>query len=177
MKTPPHAEKFENDYFGDDLIEDYKDGGDYTDKIVQLMSAEAALESEYSSISPATIIITYAGITDTEKKILDYYRGTYGESSIRYIAAVSECNKLYEEAVDKKQIELLVSLFKTRRIICDEFGYNSYADFAYKNIYHDYTPEKFENFIKGVADYVGPVYSKLTEYVFNNYQKNLLKTH
>jgi oligoendopeptidase F len=167
----PFAENFEEDYFGDDLIEDYKDGGEYTDKIVQLMSEEASLESEYSSLSPATIVITYGGITDTEEKILDYYKTNYGDNSIRYIAAVNECAKLYEKAVDKKQRELLVALFKIRRIISDEFGYDSYADFAYKNIYHDYTPEKFENFINGISDYVVPVYSKLTEYVFNNYQK------
>ncbi len=167
----PYAEEFEDDYFGDDLIEDYKDGGDYTDKIVQLMSQEAKFESEYSSISPATIVITYGGITDTEEKILEYCKSTYGEASIRYLAAVSECNKLYEKAVDKKQRELLVALFKIRRIISDEFGYDSYADFAYKNIYHDYTPEKFEGFLNGISEYVVPVYSKLTEYVFNQYQK------
>lgn len=167
----PYAEKFENDYFGNDLIEDYKDGGDYTDKIVQIMSEEAKLESEYSAISPATIVITYGGITDTEEKILEYYKSTYGESSIRYIAAVSECSKLYENAVDKKQRELLVGLFKIRRIISDEFGYESYAEFAYKNIYHDYSPEKFETFINGISEYVVPVYSKLTDYVFGQYQK------
>ena len=58
---------------------------------------------------------------------------------------------LYEKAVDKKQRELLVALFKIRRIISDEFGYDSYADFAYKNIYHDYTPEKFTNVTNGIA--------------------------
>ena len=167
----PHAENFENDYFGDDLIEEYKDGGDFTDKIVELMSEEARLESDYSSVSPATVVITYGGITDTEDKILEYYKSEHGEASIRYIAAVSECKKLYEKAADKKYRELMVQLFKIRRIISDEFGYDSYADFAYKNIYHDYTPDKFENYVKGISEYVVPVYSKLTEYVFNQYQR------
>jgi len=167
----PHAERFEHDYFGDDLIEEYKDGGDYTDKIVQLMSEEARLESEYSGISPSTVVITYGGITDTEEKILEYYKSTFGESSIKYIVAVSECGRLYEKAVDKKQRELLVGLFKIRRTISDELGYESYAELAYKNIYHDYTPDKFENFINGISEYVVPVYSKLTDYVFNQYQK------
>lgn len=167
----PHAENFESDYFGDNLIEEYKDGGDYTDNIVQLMSEEAKLESDYSSISPATVVITFGGITDTKEKILDYYRAEYGESSIRYITAVNECEKLYERAADKKYRELLIQLFKVRRLISDEFVYESYADFAYKNIYHDYTPDKFENFVKGISEYVIPVYSKLTEYVFNQYQK------
>ena len=167
----PYAEDFEDDYFGDGLIEEYKDGGDFTDNLVHLMSEEAKLESDYSSVSTATIVITYGGITDTEDKILEYYKSEYGESSTIYITAVSECRKLYEKAADKKYRELMVQLFKIRRAISDEFGYDSYADFAYKNIYHDYTPDKFESYIKEISEYIVPVYSKLTEYVFNQYQK------
>lgn len=167
----PYAERFEDDYFGDDLIEEYKDGGEYTDKIVELMSMEARLESEYYAISPATVVITYGGITDTQEKILEYYKSKYGEASVKYISAENECRALYEKAADKKYRELLVDLFKIRRIISDEFGYESYADFAYKSIYHDYSQDKFESFISGISSYVVPVYSRLTDYVFSQYQK------
>lgn len=51
----PHAEKFENEYFGESLIEDYRDGGVYSDEIVELMTREAELESEYSALSEAEL--------------------------------------------------------------------------------------------------------------------------
>ena len=47
----PHAEKFEEEYFGENLIEDYKGGGIYTEEVVSLMTREAELEAEYSALS------------------------------------------------------------------------------------------------------------------------------
>ncbi len=46
-----HAENFEDEYFGDGLIEEYKGGGKYTDELVALFEKEEALEAEYTAIS------------------------------------------------------------------------------------------------------------------------------
>lgn len=53
----PHAEEFEEEYFGEGLIEEYKDGGIYTDEVVELMTKEAELESEYSALSDAELSV------------------------------------------------------------------------------------------------------------------------
>ena len=55
--SSPHAEKFEDEYFGDGLIERYKNGGIYTDEVVALMSKEAELEAEYSALSDGELAI------------------------------------------------------------------------------------------------------------------------
>ena len=68
----PNAENYEKDYFGEGLIEEYRDGGIYTDEAVSLMATEAEYESEYLTISPETVEITYGGITDKADKILSY---------------------------------------------------------------------------------------------------------
>lgn len=47
----PHAERFEDEYFGDGLIEEYKDGGKFTDELVALFESEETLEAEYTSIA------------------------------------------------------------------------------------------------------------------------------
>lgn len=162
----PFAERFENEYFGEGLIEEYKDGGDYTDKIVQLLAQEAELESDYSSLSTATVIISYEGKTDNVDNILSYYSETYGENSQEYKDAQKECQELFESTREEKEKKILVDLFKVRRLISDEFGYDSYATFAYENIYHDYSPSDMKRFTKDVANYVLPVYIKLANSLF-----------
>lgn len=46
-----HSERFENEYFGEGLVEEYKDGGKFTDALVALFEKEEALEAEYLSLS------------------------------------------------------------------------------------------------------------------------------
>jgi len=167
--SSPHAKSFEEDYFGDGLIEEYKDGGIYTPKIVSLMAEEAELEADYSAISTATVIISYNGITDTVDNILEYYRGIYGDKSRQYELIESGCTEIYERETDRLYGEILVELFKTRREISDELGYESYATLAYEQLYHDYSPEQFEDFTEDIADYIVPVYVKLSSYIFNQY--------
>ena len=47
----PHAERFEDEYFGEGLIEEYKDGGRFTDELVALFEVEEELEARYTSIA------------------------------------------------------------------------------------------------------------------------------
>ena len=126
----PHIDSFEKDYFGEGL-EEYIDGGIYTDAAVELMAREAELEAEYSSLSADS--------------------GSSGAN-------------------------LLVELIKLRRLIADELGYESYEDFAYETLYHDYEPEKMTDFIKNVTEYVIPVYVSLSTNLFYPYVKSYSKT-
>jgi len=47
----PHNERFEKEYFGDGLIEEYKDGGKLTDALVALLEKEETLEGSYITLS------------------------------------------------------------------------------------------------------------------------------
>ena len=50
----PYAERFEAEYFGEGLIEEYKDGGRFTDELVALFEAEEELEARYTSIAASS---------------------------------------------------------------------------------------------------------------------------
>ncbi len=165
----PHALQFESDYFGDNLIEDYADGGKYTDRVVSLMENEAELEADYQALSTATVEVSYMGRVDTVDNILAYYRTLYNENSSRYQSVMRECMELYERIKANESSQILVELFKVRRKISDELGCSSYREFAYETIYHDYTREEFLSFADDVSEFVLPVYIELSNRIFNQH--------
>lgn len=167
--TSVHAEKFETDYFGNGLIEEYGNGAKYTDKVIALMQDEALLEADYASLSTLTVTIKYYGYSGTVENILARYEQFYGKESIEYERAKSDCEALAESALSERSMDILVELFKVRRMISDELGYDSYAELAYNEIYHDYNQKEFLAFADDVKSYVIPVYSKLANYVFNQH--------
>ena len=171
----PHIERFEADFFGEGL-EEYKDGGLYSDEVVALMEEEAMLEAEYSAISGASVKISYQGKTDTYDNILAFYKTEYGEESLEFLRAKTICDELYESEVSKLEAKLLVELIKARKLISDALGYDSYESFAYDTIYHDYTPEKMYAFIDAVTEYVLPVYFSLSRELFSPYVRDYEKT-
>ncbi len=170
----PHAERFETEYFGDGLIEEYKDGGNFTDNMIELWADEEQLESEYSSLSTATIEVTYLGKTDTVDNITRYYLDKYGENSTEYLTAYSFCMTAYSNALEERSAEILVNLFKVRKLIAQELGHSSYINYAYETHGRDYSPEKMNDFLADITKYVLPVYSVLSYYIFSGYfQTNL----
>ncbi|MBE6644094.1 MAG: hypothetical protein E7612_01790 [Ruminococcaceae bacterium] len=164
-----HAERFEEEYFQNDLIATYKDGGKYTDEVVELMEAEAELESRYSSLSTANVTIAYKFKRDTVDNILAFYADSLGINSEEYKTVETDCLEIYESEVQKLSEELLVDLFKIRRDISDEFGHTSYAEFAYDVMDHEYSESDFENFLCDISRFLLPVYQKLSSYIFNQY--------
>ncbi len=167
--TSPHAEKFEEEYFGDGLIEEYRNGGIYTNEVIALLKEEARLEAEYSSLSPATVEITYEGVTDTFNNTEQRLSDKYGKNSQKYQLAIMECELLYAEREREMTAEIFVELTKVRRLIADELGYDTYATYAYDTIYHDYSPEDADAFLDDIANYVIPIYKDLESTVFNSY--------
>jgi len=165
----PHAERFEEEYFGDGLIEEYKDGGNFTDNMIKLWESEEKLEAEYSSLSTATVKVDYRGVNDTVDNILSFYRTKYGENSPEYSSAYSFCMSSYQKKVTDISSEILVKLIRVRKLIADELGYDSYMTYAYETHGRDYTAEEMKLFLEDITEYVVPVYSVLNYYVFSSY--------
>ncbi len=161
-----HARLFETEYFGEGFVSRYKDGGVYTDKIVSLMEKENALEGRYSSLSPINVTIEYDEKTDTYEAITKELESKYGADTEEYESAFENCRKLYENALQEQSIDIMVELFKVRREISDELGYESYAELAYGEIGHDYTEEELFSFLREVKNYIIPLYSYLEYFVF-----------
>ena len=165
----PHAERFEEEYFGDELIEKYKDGGKFTDEMIELWAKEEALESAYSSLSTATVEVTYRNVTDSVDNILAFYRDKYGETSTEYLKAYTVCMGEYDEKVDEKSLEIFMDLIKLRHEIASELGHNSYMDYGYEVLDRDYSKEQLSRFLDDVCEYVVPAYLRLKYFVLTPY--------
>ena len=173
-----HRQTFEKDYF-DYSLEDYANGGIYTDEVVRLMEEEARLEAEYSSLSTATVEIVYDSVASTIRwegtadEVYAMAREHFKNDDASYERVCMAINLLYEKKYMELSIPIYVDLFKVRRLIADELGYSSYADLAYKTLGYDYTADKMLALLKDVGAYVSPVASELEASVFGSYfQKN-----
>ena len=168
----PNAERFESEYFGEGLVEEYKDGGVYTDDVVLLMEEEAALEAEFKSLSPATVEITYKGKTGTFSELVEELAKKYDKTSNDYISMYYTYEYLYEAAYGELAKDVMIEVFKVRAEITEAMGIDSYAEFAYESMGHDYSVKEMQDLLDDVCNYVYPTYVKL-EGIFGNY----LNTH
>lgn len=150
-----HREDFKNDYFGDNFIEDYADGGKYTDEVFELILRESELENAYSSISTSNVEITYDDRTATAEEFIS---GTTDASFILLYQT------LYRTAAAKKAREIFVELVKTRMQIADTLGYESYAEFGYEEMGYTYSPEETLGLIDNINKYLGAIYPELSVY-------------
>lgn len=156
-----HAERFEEEYFGDNLISNYRDGGSYTDELVALLREEAELESDFNSISTANVYITYGKMHDTVDNVLAHYRELYGENSDAYAQVVTVCDSLYYYASQDAMVPIYVDIIKVRRKIADELGLASYTEYAYDSHYYDYSVSDTMSFLNDISTYIAPIYSQL----------------
>ena len=165
----PHAEAFEKDYFGDGLIEEYKDGGKFTENMIKFWEEEEALEAEYSSLSVDSFKISYNGVTDTVENLLSFYADKYGESSREYLSHSSMIISNYQERLKSEQLRIFIELVKIRKNIAGELGDDTYLNHGYEALSRDYSSAEASKFLDDIAKYVVPVYQLLSLSVFIPY--------
>ena len=169
-----HKSTFESDYFGYSLNE-YVGGGIYTDDVIALMVEEARLESEYTSLSTATVEIVYDSAVSsirwegTVDEVLAMAKEHYKNDDASYERVCIAIDLLYEKKYSELSIPIYVDLIKVRRLIADELGYSSYSELGYKTMEYDYTAADMLEMLKDVGSYVAPVASELEGAVFSSY--------
>lgn len=140
-----HKETFESEYFGSSLDE-YVDGGVYTDELVALLAEEADLIAQYNGFSTTSVIITADGKTGTVEELLSTV------SPVQYEAKRAYYMTIYMQVVTNLTKTLYIDLIKVRLAIADAFGAESYAEIGYADRGHDYDPEQTMKFFGDVAD-------------------------
>ncbi len=163
-----HAEKLEKNLFGEGFIEQYSSER-LTDRAVELLREETRLENEYRMLSPATVLIEYGGVRESYQAIAERLMSQGNTSELELQKQLAACTLLYQRERLTSARGIYVELLKVRRLIADELGYESYTEYAYETIYHDYTPEDMESLCDSVAKYIVPVMSTLDDKVFYNY--------
>ena len=167
-----HKESFENEYFGAGTLSEYVDGGKYSEDAVNLMSCEAELEANYSKITSASITISYGGETGSADFLISYYYEKYGKNKATeamYLYHAFMINSLYREEYGKTAKPIFIELIKTRSLIADSLEYESYAEYAYESLGHDYTAESMSRLLSDVSEYLMPLYYKLYTEIFKDY--------
>lgn len=155
-------EKYENDYFGYQ-IDEYADGGIYTDTVVTLMGEEASLVAEYNGISTATVELNIEqyGERGTYDELVAAAAAKYGTNSMQYMMRYMTYGQVYNTTVRALTEDLYVSLIKKRKEIANELGMASYTEFMYDQMGYDYTPEEMTALFGEVKGTVFEVYSNL----------------
>ncbi len=139
----PNKAEFEEKYF-EFSLDEYVDGGIYTDRLVELLADEAELIAEYNSFSTATVEITLGdGTKATVDQLLKGSPNVDQETLDRYM-------QYYAEEVTRLSTDIYVELVKVRLLIADEMGEDSYLTVAYEDLGHEYTPDQMMAFLRGI---------------------------
>ncbi len=172
-KSPDKA-LLESGYFGYSL-DKYVSGGKYTDALVELLTSEALLEAEYSSLSTRNIEISYQNIFDdfsssgTADEVLKAMAEKYSSNPDKYKKEYIAIMQIYRQELLKKQTNLYIDLIKTRKLIADELGYDSYSTLAYEELGYDYSPSSMMKLLRDVGKYITPVSINLNDTIFDNF--------
>ncbi len=190
-----HKTEFEEKYFGYSLDE-YVNGGIYTDEVVALLAEEAALEAEYSGLSSSDITIDYKSldgfsVSGTLEEVVAQIAENYGLGSNQYLASVKAANILYNQKLLALQKPIYMELLKVRSRIGEALKsdqstndntvaedvlksetskkYSSYTDYAYEQLGYDYDQDQMNALLEDITAYVSPIATELYNSVFRPY--------
>ena len=143
--------KFEQDYFGEGYLDQYKGGITLSDELVALLQQEAKLIQQYDA-QAANPTVTYKGQTGPLEEMLD--------KAVLESQRQDILNAYYTQA-NQQLGSIYVDLVKVRMQIAQGLGYASYAEYAYESYERDYTPQMGAEFVSQVEQSLVPLYKSL----------------
>lgn len=148
-----HKKRFESDYFGVGYLDTYLGGGQYSPELVTLMQQEAQLIQSYNQ-EAAKGTVLYLG---QERPLSQLLAQAATKSEHQNIL------KAYKQQTNKTLGEIYVDLVKVRLQITELLGYNTYAEYAYKQTNRDYTAQAGAAFVSQVEQHLVPLFKTLNE--------------
>lgn len=150
LYASPYKEQIEEEWDAD-YFEYLGDTIWYTEESIPLYAKEAQLISDYTEmLSTSTILYDGQELSLTDIEAFPDYDA--------YLEAVNLWYGIY----NPKLGELYVELVKTRQQLAEVLGFDSYIDMQFEWNDLDYTPEMAQSFLDDVAEYLTPVYRRLT---------------
>ncbi|MEZ4357475.1 MAG: hypothetical protein R2876_02435 [Eubacteriales bacterium] len=142
---------------GEDMIEEITQYEPLTDEQEELLEKIHQLQQDYNK----AITKDYTFIVDGEEYTLQKY---YEEAdSITREQALKIVNSYYK-TVNEETGEIYIELVDSETQYAKTYGYDSYADYAYENIYYrDYDTTQIKAFYDSVKKYIVPLYKELDE--------------
>lgn len=158
--------------FGDAIVFRIDNQSAITSEFFTLLQKEEELKREFSLLSENNIYITYDGITDTYRGTLNRLREIFGEGTPPFMHASGECEALYDAAISKKEREIFSELARTRALIADSLGYESYNAYAYDLLGYAHSADEYNKYAEDVFNYLLPIHTDLRHKIFNPYFNN-----
>ncbi len=156
----PHGEALKQ-YFGEDMTEALLDYEDMTPRERELNERETALTTSYYNLlsDDSACSVTVRGTEYTFESLDEaYYQLEYAEYVKIYYMLEARLNELLGE--------IYVELVSIRFEQAELDGYDSFADYAYENIYYrDYTTDEARVFEEAVKAELAPAFF---EQVYSN---------
>ncbi len=156
----------ESDY-GDDFAERIGEGdaenymgkiGDHDfERVNELMLRENELLADYYLMSQASYSVEYNGEAWTSERYNDESKTLPKEDKRNIYCLLSEKR-------NEKCAPVYIGLVGVRKEIAAEYGYESAAEYFYKEVYgRDYLPEEAQLFHEYVREHIVPVYTLMNE--------------
>ena len=141
------------DYLGEGSLDGYEGEYTYPEALVQLQRRESELQSQYYE-TYADLTVTYDGKEYDANGLVDAaYDGKIDlepEDAVDY----------YYERANAALAPIFVELVKVRHQIADEYGYDSYIEYAYDSNGRDYTPGDVAEYMDAIMSDLVPLYTR-----------------
>lgn len=144
------------DYLGEGSLDGYDGDYTYPEALVQLQHRESELESQYYE-AYADLSLTYNGKSYTANGFLD--AAYAGEIDLEPADAVDR----YYDMANAELAPIFVELVKVRQAIAEEFGYDSYIEYAYDTNGRDYTPADVAEYTDAIVTELVPIYRRAVD--------------
>ncbi len=155
LSVSSFADDFSEHVGDDDIIKEYEEYGEMTDREKELKKRETELTNEYSKAADGAMDYAYE-YNGTTYKLGDFYdAGSTSLENIQpedYYLILAACLKQFNEDVG----DIFTELVRIRTEIAQLNGYGNYADYADAEIYmRDYSAadlQKFESMVKSIGN-------------------------
>lgn len=139
------------EYLGEGTFDGYDGDYTYPETLVRLQRRESELESQYYE-AYADLSLTYNGKSYTANEFLD---AAYAdEIDLEPADAVD----YYYHMANAELAPIFVELVKVRHAIAEEYGYDSYIEYAYDSNGRDYTPGDVAEYMDAIVKELVPLY-------------------
>lgn len=153
--------------FYDGYLEEFAKDAALTEELTALLKEEARLKVRLLSLSTATVHISYEGYTERLEDIEKKLETEFGKGTQQFESAMSNCRAKYQKRFEESYWSVALELIRVRSLIADEYGYESYSDYAYAELL-GYTATEAESYLNGIYEYSSAIYSELSQ-IFTRY--------
>ena len=163
-------------------LADEASGNEYSLMKSRLPSVERAVEALMVSLARSVWADRLEKEVFGDGFIEEYVGGSRFNDHVTSLLEHEEALKAEYFTLDKvsakeRGADIFIELLKTRRKLAEAYGDDSYADYAYKALGHDYTQKEMELLTRDISEFALPIYTALAQRAFYGYFKTTKAPH